>query len=358
MLAALKTQAALFNPAFVAQSACEALAKIAAIPTGQEACLTAGAVPAIVASLKAHGSLIQLNTTEDGIEYTETGIQESACQFLYRIAAGNPVCREACVAAGAVPVIVAVLKVHSSMATVAEYACWALSNITGDNSPAAKKACVAAGAVPAIVAALKANPSVADVAKRACGALANIAGGFPAGQEACVAAGAVPKIVTALNAYLSVEDVAMFACRAIRSITMNDNHVGKEACVAAGAVSAIVAALKANRSVADAAEWACQALMSIAANNHVGKVTCVAAGAVSELVAALKANRSVADAAEWACRALRNIAGISSGKAACESAKAAPQLAAVFRVHTGDARQIAHEVLDIIGYNDDGTKRK
>ena len=69
-----------------------------------------------------------------------------------------------CVAAGAVPALVAALKAHLSVAAVAEQACWALRNIAA--IPAGQEAAVAAGAVPALVAALKAHPSVAAVAVR------------------------------------------------------------------------------------------------------------------------------------------------------------------------------------------------
>ena len=72
---------------------------------------------------------------------------------LWKIALGNPPGGEACVAAGAVPAIVAALKSHCSVAGVKECALYALRNIA-DSSPAGKEACVAAGAVPAAVIAI------------------------------------------------------------------------------------------------------------------------------------------------------------------------------------------------------------
>ena len=65
--------------------------------------------------------------------------------------------------------------------------------------PTGKEACVAAGAVPEIVAVLKAHPNYAALAEKACQALWLIAQENLAGQQACVTAGAVPLLCAAFS---------------------------------------------------------------------------------------------------------------------------------------------------------------
>ncbi len=125
-------------------------------------------------------------------------IAVAACGALQSIAANKTSGGEACVAADAVPALVAALKSHSSVKGVAMNACSALRYIA--IIPAGGEACAAAGAVPAILAALQSHPSVFEVAEAACGAL-RIISVIPAGGEACVAAGAVPAILAALKSH-------------------------------------------------------------------------------------------------------------------------------------------------------------
>jgi hypothetical protein len=67
-VAALKAHPSIAD---VAESACAALRNIAGIETGQAACVSAGAVPAIVAALKAHPNV--------------AAVAEKACMALLNI---------------------------------------------------------------------------------------------------------------------------------------------------------------------------------------------------------------------------------------------------------------------------------
>ena len=150
-----------------------------------------------------------------------------------------------CVEAGAVPVLVAALRAHANVPVVAECACRALCNIAG--IPAGQTACVSDGAVPAIVAALKNRASVPKVVQFACMALSIITqhSAGQNGEDVCVSEGAVPAIVAALRNHASEPDVAQWASYALFNMGSNNpSHCA--AIVAADAAPALAAAFRVN----------------------------------------------------------------------------------------------------------------
>ncbi len=255
------------------------------------------------------------------------------------------------VASGAAPAIVAALTAHAGVAAVALYGCAALVDVAG-RSVAGKAACVASGAAPVVVAALRAHERVADVAQYGCWALANIAYS-DSGKAACLSAGAVPAAVAALTLHVHAAAVVKYSFWALSSL--GASAPGAHACVAAGAVPAVAAALRAHAGAADLAHYGCWALMNIAANSVPGKGACVASGAVRAIVAALIAHSRVTDVAHYGSWALRNIGYTDpSHRAAIVTAGAVPILAAIVSWHSGDARDMARDVLDKLGYTDAG----
>ena len=241
--------------------------------------------------------------------------------------------------------IVELMRAGAQSARVAEEGARALWSIA--HEAAERQPCMAAGAVPALVAALQAHPSVAAVAEHACGALCCIAfdpgGGEAAhaGARACVDAGAAPALVAALLAHPSEPAVAVNACAALMNIAFGDNC--EAPCVAAGAVPALLAALKAHPSVPAVAEKACGALRNIAS---IPAGQAASAAAAPTLVAALGRHFSEGAVAQAACQALCNIAAIPAGREACVAAGAAPLLDAATRsAPTEIARQRAREAL-------------
>jgi hypothetical protein len=182
------------------------------------AIVAAGAVPLLVAAAAAHGGEARdmARAALDSVGYTDGGhlkargyaarmvkrmgeavgdarVAEDSLEELGKLA-DDAVEREACVAAGAVPAIVAALLAHGDVAEVAQFACRALCLIAL-TEPAA---CVAAGAIPAIVAALEVHAGVAGVVQFASHALLNIGGKSPA---PIVAAGAVPALAAAAEVH-------------------------------------------------------------------------------------------------------------------------------------------------------------
>ena len=365
LVAALKAHPSV---AAVAEQACGALRNIAYIPAGMDATVAAGAVPAVVAALKANLS--------------EAAVVERACGMLYFIGVNSPHNKGAIAAAGAAPVLAAVFSDLAGNARAAAHGVLKLLgyNDSGSVPPPTlqcTKACGRAATredglcdscsgqlqlpnasmTPAVVVQLLRagghNPRVAGAGARALNALS-----FPdGGRKSCVDAGAVSALVAALKAHPSVAAVAEKACGALQRITAFP--ADREAAVSAGAVPAVVAALKAHPSVAAVAERACGALQRITAITVIPacQEDAASAGAVPALVAALKAHPSVAAVAEQACGALWNLGSNSpNNKAAMVAAGAVPVLAAAFSAHTGDARAAAHSVLYSLGYNDNGSK--
>jgi hypothetical protein len=382
----------------LAAAACGALRALAAhSPAGQAEALAAGAVPALVGALK---KLVRTGTASgsgsggSASPLTATG---EACWVLHNIALSNaagvhaiieggavpplvaalrlpsPPCvtaaswaltalmhdsaagQNTATSAGAVPALVAALWAHASSAGVVEHVCGALSNLCAHNA-AGKAACVSSGAVPAITAALLAHGREhAGVAEGGARALGNLTFKNTPAQEACVSAGvaardnltAVPALVEALEAQGATGvGIAEEACRALRNIACT--AAGRVACVGAGGVQAIGRALGVHGVLVPAvAEQACRALCNITGYNPAGKEACVrhsgsgaaavegggCGGVVEGIVAALAAHAASAPVAENACRALRSIAGIPSGKAACVAAGAAGALVAALDAH-------------------------
>jgi hypothetical protein len=199
------------------EAACWALLNIATFRQGQSACITAGAVPAIVAALEEHvrGVLGMLHGDHTSpVHEGTTRAAEAACGALLHIS-NAPQGTQACLTSGAIPAIVAALNFFDDPG-VAQTACWALQSMADPG--AGQEACLREDAVPAIVAALVAHGrTVAGVAEHACWALARLAS-CDRGQIACVIGGAVPVIVAALRAHASVAGVVIFASWALASI--------------------------------------------------------------------------------------------------------------------------------------------
>ena len=330
LVAALKAYP---GEASVAENACRALLWIARLPAVQEACVAAGAVPALVAALKAYPG--------------EADVAETACDALFCIA-HNEVGGEACVEAGAVPALAAALKAHPSLVAVAETACGALRDIAF--TPSGKKACKEVAA-PAVVAALTAHLSVASVARRACGALQAISWGNFAGQMSCTVSGALPALIAALEAHPGEAAVAERACETLCNITCV-SPPAIQFCLSLGAEKVLLQAAQASHPSASPA--ACWALCNIS------PAACTDFRIVSSAVSSITSESCMKEDGDpvgtiYCCWSLSNIASKDTGRACCVLAGAVPLLAAAFSAHTRDARQWAHDTLSKLGYKDDGS---
>ena len=131
--------------------------------------------------------------------------------------------KDACVVAGAIPALVGALARHVGEAGVCEAACGALASLTAA-SDMHRNACVAARAIPALVGALAAHGAAgraAGVYQAAATALLNVVRGNPAHRRAAVAAGAVPILAAAWAA--APPSMKQFAHAALEKLGYSDS---------------------------------------------------------------------------------------------------------------------------------------
>ena len=125
----------------------------------------------------------------------------------------------------------------------------------------------------------------------------------------------------------------------------------------AGALPLLVGVLETHKSSAGACQQASAALGNIANGSEARKQAVFDRG-MSQLVAVLVAHKTHEGVCVRVSIALYNIATVCpSTKAGIVSAGAVPALAAVWKAHSGKARSEAHDTLEKLGYNDDGSKK-
>jgi hypothetical protein len=115
-----------------------------------QAVVDAGALPLLVAVMRAHAG--------------NAAVQGAACGVLCNLAYKSDTLRSAVVDAGALPLLVAAMRAHAGSAAVQETACVALWNVARDSRERARRV-ASAGALPLVDAALKAHKSQANVKK-------------------------------------------------------------------------------------------------------------------------------------------------------------------------------------------------
>ena len=190
---------------------CTALCALAHTAPGRDACVSAGAVSALVAVLEVHGA-------------AAPHVAAVAAHALKNIASGSAHCKAACLEAA--PSLVAVLRAHAgSSAEVAEQASRALKNIAGLGSAQAAQALGAAGAPAALLHALGAQGASPAVCAAACGALRNLAAGGSAECRAQCRGGA-GAVLAVLAAHGGEGRVCEQACGALRGIFAGEEGGG------------------------------------------------------------------------------------------------------------------------------------
>ena len=243
--------------------------------------------------------------------------------------------------------IVELLRAGGLDATVAEQACKAVGSCSNNNDD--RQACLTAGIVPALVAVLTCHSSMPAVAETSCRELGYIASCNEARQEACVAAGVLPAIVTLLTSHSCVPAVAEQACKALGKIVLC-NTACKEACTAAGVVPALLTVLTAHSKIGAVAKEACRALENIADKNPSCKAASFVSAAVPALLAVL-ANHPVIAASP----AQRTLLFISSSNPACREIFVAAGAVPVLVKMCTQQRTYGPMILENLGYNNDGT---
>ena len=158
VVAALRAQMAV---ARVAEKACKRLEVLGRLGGGAQAAGDAGALEAVVAAMRAHSDVAD--------------VQVAGCIALCAVSNGDDAAglarKQRAVEAGAIEEVVAALRVHPQVALVQETGCGALGNVCWGEDAAAlsrHQRAAAAGAIEEIVAAMRAHAQVVEVQERGC----------------------------------------------------------------------------------------------------------------------------------------------------------------------------------------------
>jgi hypothetical protein len=238
-----------------------------------DAAVDAGAVPALVAALRAH------------VQCEDVDVIAGA---LGRLILDRPTATAQAGAAGAVTATVALLRAHPASAAVQVAGCSVLGSLASDAE--SQKNALEGGATEVILLALRAHAADALVQTYGCRALEAIVRGHAAAFDArscSVHSDAVKAVVNALNAHRDNEGVQLHACGALWRLAGTEAQ--KVEAAKLGAVTAAVAALRAHPASAPTQRAACRALGCLCLNNAANAVEACGAGALQAIVAALRA---------------------------------------------------------------------
>ena len=152
--------------------------------------------------------------------------------------------------------------------------------------------------------------------------------------------------------------VAEAGAKALASIALPQEvyQGGDQGVFEAGGVTLLLEVLSLHKTHAGVCEAVSRALGNIAVGSDALKQAVLAG--LPLLLEVLSLHKTHAGVCEAVSIALYNIsAGSATRKASIVSAGAVPLLAAVWKDHSGDARTEAHDTLDRLGFNDDGSKK-
>lgn len=189
----------------------------------------------------------------------------------------------------AMPSLVDLLRSH--WPDVREAAATAMSNLV-EGSQQSTDAAIAAGAVPMLVAMLKSDHL--KLQEKAANAVGNLAAGSQQSSDAVIAAGALPLLVAMLRSdhgdpyhlrevdYVDRYNVRQVAAKALKHLAKGSQQ-SKDAVIAAGALPLLVTMLRSDRP--NVRDVAVGVLGCVANGSQQSKDAVVAAGALPLLIA-------------------------------------------------------------------------
>lgn len=227
--------------------AIRAIACLVTVDAGRAAAVAAGAAATVVAALRAHA--------------TDANVCLHAIAALGKVA----LCREglaAGIAAGAVLQLMATMRRHVRFDGVFVNTCFALGAFvdSADDGSVAATA-MAAGALPLIVAALKLHSARPHPCRAACFLLGHLAKSAEA-KAACASTGAVALVVDALRLHgASDVDLRRNATKVLAEM-MSDHDENTAAAALAGAIPILVSLLRDQPRDVDVVTDVCVALLA------------------------------------------------------------------------------------------------
>jgi len=223
-------------------------------------------------------------------------------------------------------IVVASLRANTDNLDLVVSAYELLANLTGSPRVGSRRegveACLAAGAVPVLVGGIKNNLAQIRICALAGEVLDNIAS-TKEGEAACMAADAPPVLVAAIVTHAWQEQVFHRCCSAIAKISSSKE--GLDACLSVGALDAVLKGMIYHRSSLKSTMYGCLALSRFTQNEQ-AQARCLEMvntdfprrGNITGpqiLLDALTAHGISIGVAQYASKTIANIAKSEAGKA-------------------------------------------
>ncbi|XRB22704.1 armadillo repeat-containing protein [Pseudoscourfieldia marina] len=322
--------------AFIQVKACIALAKLAAKDTNtlMRVCDAEG-VDAMVAAMRRHN--------------THAGVQFEACCALRHISANEQGKRRA-QKAGVESAIDDLMRNHPKNSGVVQRASDVLKNIqTSTGSKAAIESIKEAEGrnnINAIIETMKLNVADADVQEQACWALRNLSANNSENKSRIGQAGGIEVVLSAMKRHQDQAGVQESACRALCNLS---NHPENKSRIAqAGGIEAVLRAMKRHEDHAGVQEHACWALRNLSGNHPENQSRIAQAGGIEAVLSAMKGHENRAGVQEHACVVFFLISRNAECKRHAIDAGAIPAIQAAIRNHPNND-EVRTEAADALG---------
>jgi hypothetical protein len=300
----------------VQQRACALLRRALAADAGRAAedVAAAGAIRAVTAALLAHAADASLQT--DGLFVLGALTHGSAARV------ADAIFERAITAA------VAAMSLHTDESVKAQ-ACHALAGIASCHGADVRNEAAAAGALPAVVAALRVCVASESVALYGVCALDNL---LQCGDAHAPPAANVPEaVVRVLQRHSANGMLQTYGCALLGRFAAASAEGALQA-AAAGSIEAVIAALRAHGARSpDLQQNACGALLDLVRRSAASKARASGAGAIEVLLAVMRRDAAPADTAALACAAVASIAEEPAAAAHAGAVGAIEALAVVVR---------------------------
>jgi hypothetical protein len=333
----------------VQQLACALLRRALAADAGRavEDVAAAGAIRAVTAALLAHAADASLQA--DGLFVLGTLTHGSAARVADAIFAR------------AITAAVAAMSLHTDESVKAQ-ACHALAGIASCHGADVRDEAAAAGALPAVVAALRVCVASESVALYGVCALDNL---LQCGDaHAPPAANAPEAVLRVLQRHSANVMLQTYGCALLGRFAAASAEGALQA-AAAGSIETVIAALRAHGTRSpDLQHNACGALLDLVRRSAASKARASGAGAIEVLLAVMLAvmrrDAAPADAAELACAAVASIAEEPAAAAHAAAVGAIEVLAAVMRAQPDciALQEQCVRALEVLVQSSDASMRK
>lgn len=301
---ALRTHAA---SAGIVVQLCVSITGMSVLKAGAQSALEGGALALIVATLRSHvddarvcaqgaGAIVNILLHADATSAASASVgavpalfaaigkqaERLACERLARALYGFALHSALTLDAKGVSQLLNTLRAHGMSRAIAVYVPYCLA--IGATQIQEKTAAIDAGAVPLLVKTLRAHMTYPEACKTVAYALEKLAR-LPAGKIAVREASAVPVLVGALQGLSASLEASQHVIAVFGVLASAPEY--REALAATGAIPLVVDALRVHSTDLQCCQVAANALNNISVNHVANRAVIISAGAIPLLAAAL-----------------------------------------------------------------------